>query len=132
MQINILECGAVGDGVTSNTRAFRTAITEAAKNGGRVIVPDGIFLTGPIELVSNVELHLSDNAVILFDKNKEEYPLIVTDYEGIERIRTLSPIYANHASNISITGKGTIDGSGHLWRPEIGRASCRERVLGTV
>lgn len=117
MEINILECGAVGDGVTSNTRVFRTAITEAAKNGGRVIVPDGIFLTGPIELVSNVELHLSDNAVILFDKSKEEYPLIVTDYEGIERIRTRSPIYADNASNISITGKGTIDGSGHLWRP---------------
>lgn len=117
MEINILECGAVGDGVTSNTRAFRTAITEAAKNGGRVIVPDGIFLTGPIELLSNVELHLSDNAVVLFDKNKEEYPLIITDYEGVERIRTLSPIYAVNARNISITGKGTIDGSGHLWRP---------------
>ena len=117
MQINILECGAVGDGVTSNTQAFRNAVTEASKKGGKVIVPDGIFLTGPIELLSNVELHLSDNAVILFDKNKEEYPLIVTDYEGIERIRAISPIYANNASNISITGTGTIDGSGHLWRP---------------
>lgn len=117
MQISIAEFGAVGDGITSNTLCFKKAIERATGIGGTVIVPDGIFLTGPIELLSNVELYLSDNAVILFDKNQEEYPLIVTDYEGIERIRALSPIYANNAKNIAITGNGTIEGSGHLWRP---------------
>lgn len=114
---DITNFGAVGDGVTSNTKAFKDAIIAASKNGGQVFVPDGIFLTGPIELLSKVNLHLSDNAIILFSKNKEEYPVIITDYEGIPRIRTLSPIYANNAEDISITGKGTIDGNGHLWRP---------------
>lgn len=109
--------GAVSGGMVSNTKAFADAIMAAAVNGGRVLVPDGIWLTGPIELKSGVELHLSDNALVLFDKNREEYPLIETDFEGIKRIRTTSPIYANGAENIAITGKGIFDGNGHLWRP---------------
>ena len=109
--------GAIGDGHTSNTEAFRKAIEAAAAEGGKVIVPNGIWLTGPIRLLSNVELHLADNAVILFDKNPEEYPLIVTDFEGITRIRTKSPISAENAENIAITGNGIINGNGHLWRP---------------
>ena len=100
--------GAIGDGRTSNTDAFRKAIEAAAEEGGKVIVPNGIWLTGPIRLYSNVELHLQDNAVILFDKNPEEYPLVVTDFEGITRIRTKSPIYAENAENIAITGHGII------------------------
>ena len=109
--------GAVGDGRASNTEAFRKAIEAASAEGGRVIVPNGIWLTGPIRLLSNTELHLEDNAVILFDKNPEEYPLIITDFEGITRIRARSPIYAENAENIAITGNGIIDGSGHLRRP---------------
>lgn len=109
--------GAISGGMVSNTKAFKAAMDAATKTGGKVIVPDGIWLTGPIELKSGVELHLEDNAVILFDKNSEEYPLIETDYEGIKRIRATSPIYATNATDIAITGKGVIDGSGHLWRP---------------
>ena len=114
---SITEYGAVSGGVVSNTKAFSTAVENAFQTGGRVIVPDGIWLTGPIELKSGVELHLEDNAVIIFDKSAEEYPLIETDFEGVRRIRTVSPIYAKHAHDIAITGKGIIDGSGHLWRP---------------
>lgn len=117
MRFNIKDYGAVGNGITSNTAAFKAAIGAAAVHGGIVDVPGGIWLTGPIELLSNVELHLEDNAVILYDKSAEEYPLIATDYEGIPRIRAMSPLYANNANNIAVTGKGTIDGSGHLWRP---------------
>lgn len=113
----ITSYGAVSGGVVSNTKAFAAAVDEASHSGGKVIVPDGIWLTGPIGLKSGVELHLEDNAVILFDKNKEEYPLIETDYEGIKRIRATSPIYADGACDIAITGKGVIDGSGQLWRP---------------
>lgn len=116
-EFHITSYGAVDGGIVSNTKVFSTAIEAAAKTGGRVVVPDGIWLTGPIELKSGVELHLEDNAVIVFDKNAEEYPLIETDFEGIKRIRTVSPIWAEHAHDIAITGKGVIDGSGHLWRP---------------
>lgn len=113
----LTDFGGQPGGKISNTAAFRRAIEEANKEGGRVIVPNGIWLTGPIELLSGVELHLDDNAVILFDKNIEEYPLIVTDFEGIARIRTRSQIYATNAKNIAITGNGIINGNGHLWRP---------------
>ena len=109
--------GAIGDGRTSNTEAFRKAIEAATAEGGRVIVPNGIWLTGPIRILTNTELHLEDNAVILFDKNQDEYPLIITDFEGITRIRARSPIYAENAENIAITGNGIINGNGHLWRP---------------
>ena len=116
-EFDLRDYGAVGDGRTSNTEAFRKAIEATAEEGGRVIVPNGIWLTGPIRLLSNTALHLEDNAVILFDKNPEEYPLIITDFEGITRIRARSPIYAENARNIAITGKGIINGNGHLWRP---------------
>ena len=114
---DIRDYGAVSGGRQSNTEAFRKAFAAAAKTGGQVLVPDGIWSTGPIELLSNTELHLSDNAVILFSKSKEEYPLVITDFEGIRRIRATSPIHAEHAENIAITGRGTINGCGHLWRP---------------
>ena len=114
---NIVDFDAVSGGRVSNTKAFSMAVEEAHRTGGRVVVPNGIWLTGPIELKSGVELHLEDNAVIIFDKNPEEYPLVETDFEGIKRIRTVSPIYANNAQDIAITGKGVIDGSGQLWRP---------------
>ena len=114
---DIRDYGAVSGGRQSNTEAFRKAFAAAAKTGGQVLVPDGIWSTGPIELLSNTELHLSDNAVILFSKSKEEYPLVITDFEGIRRIRAISPIHAEHAENIAITGRGTINGCGHLWRP---------------
>ena len=116
-EYNITDYGAVNGGVVSNTKVFSTAVELASETGGRVIVPDGIWLTGPIELKSGVELHLEDNAVIVFDKNAEEYPLIETDFEGIRRIRTVSPVYAENAHDIAVTGKGVIDGSGNLWRP---------------
>ncbi len=116
-EFNIKDYGAVSGGKISNTSAFAAAIAGASEKGGKVIVPGGIWLTGPITLLSGVELHLQDNAVILFDKSKEEYPLIVTDYEGIRRIRAVSPINARGQQDISITGNGVIDGNGHLWRP---------------
>lgn len=116
-EFDIRDYGAVSGGKVLNTKAFAMAIEAAAKEGGKVVVPGGVWLTGPITLLSGVELHLCDNATILFDKRKEEYPLIVTDYEGIRRIRTVSPINAEGQKDIAVTGSGVIDGNGHLWRP---------------
>lgn len=114
---DIRDFGAVPGGRVSNTAAFAAAVAAAAERGGKVVVPGGIWLTGPVQLRSGVELHLSDNAVMLFSKNREEYPLIVTDFEGIRRIRAVSPIWAENAEDIAITGHGVMHGNGQLWRP---------------
>lgn len=114
---NILDFGAKSDCEFNNRIAIQKAIDECNKNGGgKVIIPNGFFKTGPITLKSNVNLYLESNAYLSFIKDKNEYPLIFTEYEGIKKIRCISPINAKNESNIAITGYGTIDGNGHLWR----------------
>lgn len=117
-EFNIKDFGAVSNGEVSNTHAIATTIQAACElGGGTIIIPPGVWRTGPIELKSNINLHACKGAVILFEKNPEEYPVFVADFEGQPRIRTLSPIYARDAENIAITGAGIFDGNGHLWRP---------------
>ncbi|MDE6047315.1 MAG: glycoside hydrolase family 28 protein, partial [Anaeroplasmataceae bacterium] len=116
-QYNILDFGAKVSTKFNNKSAIQQAIDTCSQNGGgMVIIPNGYFLSGPIELKSNVNLHLENNAFLQFTKSKEEYPLIWTDYEGQRRIRAISPITADHQNNIAITGHGVIDGNGVLWR----------------
>jgi DNA sulfur modification protein DndE len=115
-QINIQNFGAIGDGITLNTNAFAKAINECSNSGGgTVIVPPGIWLTGPIKLESNVNLHLEKGALILLSKNHEDYPIILL--EGSTRYSVASPVYGFNLKNIAITGPGIIDGSGETWRP---------------
>lgn len=117
-EFHITDFGAVSNGEISNTQAIAAAIQAACEEGGgTVVIPPGIWRTGPIELKSNINLHACGGAVVLFDKNPEEYPVFVADFEGQPRIRTISPIYARNAENIAITGAGIFDGNGHLWRP---------------
>ena len=114
----ITEYGAVPNGKASNTKAIAAAIEAASQaGGGKVVIPPGVWLTGPIELKSNINLHAERGALIYFDKNPEEYHVFLADYEGQPRIRTVSPIYAREAENIAITGQGIFDGNGQLWRP---------------
>ena len=115
--VKITDFGAVGNGRTMNTEAFAKAIDNCAKaGGGRVIVPPGIWLTGPIQLKSNINLHLEKNSVILFSTRFEDYPLVRTTWEGSPAVRCMSPIYGVKLENIAITGDGVIDGSGDAWR----------------
>jgi polygalacturonase len=108
---NIKDFGAVADGKTSNTLAFEKAIKECAKNGGgKVVVSNGKYLTGPIHLESNVNLHLEDQAEILFSTNSKEYPLVHTSWEGTELMNYSPLIYAKNKTNVAITGKGTLNG----------------------
>lgn len=117
-EYNILDFNAIEGGLVSNTNQINNAIKKAnIDGGGTVIIPKGLWLTGPITLLSNVNLYLERGSYLLFDKNKEEYPLIVTEYEGIKRVRCTSPINSKNQENIKISGYGTIDGNGHLWRP---------------
>lgn len=114
----ITDFGAVSGGVVSNTEAINRTIREAAAHGGgRVVIPGGIWLTGPVRLESHIDLHLEKGAILRFGKSREEYPLYVSDYEGMEAIRARSPIQAQNASHIAITGDGIVDGGGEAWRP---------------
>ncbi|MFL1013454.1 glycoside hydrolase family 28 protein [Flavisericum labens] len=116
--IKITDFGAVPGGLVKNTEAFAKAIADVnSEKGGKVIVPRGIWLTGPITLKSNVNLHLNDGALILFSDDFDDYKLIKTSFEGLNTIRSVSPINANNAENIAITGNGIIDGNGDAWRP---------------
>lgn len=119
---DIRDFGAINGGKScdarANAAAINHAIQEANKNGGgRVVIPTGVWMSGPIALLSHVELHVETGAILLFDKQEELYPLYQSDFEGTETIRALSPIHAEYASHIAITGNGTIDGNGQLWRP---------------
>lgn len=117
-QVNIRTFGAKSDGITLNTKAINDAIRDVnIKGGGKVIIPEGMWLTGPIELLSNVNLHTEPNALILFTNDFDAYPIIATSFEGMETRRCQSPISARNAENIAITGHGTFDGSGDSWRP---------------
>jgi DNA sulfur modification protein DndE len=114
----ITDFAAQGDGKTSNTDAFKKAIDAcAAAGGGRVVVPAGTFLTGPVELKSHVDLHLDDGAVVLFSRNLNDYPLVPSNWEGRDTIMCQSPIHGHDLQDVSITGGGTIDAQGDAWRP---------------
>lgn len=113
----ITDFKAVGDGVTLNTEAFREAVEWlSSRGGGRLSVPPGVWLTGPIELKSNIELHISPGAIILFSPDRNLYPIINTNFEGLDCRRCESPIHADGAHDIAITGGGVIDGNGDAWR----------------
>jgi len=106
--------GAVGDGQTLNTESFGKAITACATaGGGRIIVPAGAWLTGPIQLRSNIDLHLERGAMILFTRDHGQYRTGSNEGQQV----TLPPISGRDLENVSITGEGIFDGGGDSWRP---------------
>ncbi|MBK8811879.1 MAG: glycoside hydrolase family 28 protein [Acidobacteria bacterium] len=110
----VTKFGAVGDGKTLCTGAFRKAIETCHKSGGgRVVVPAGDWLTGAIHLKSNVNLHVQKGATIRFSTNPNDYlPLVHTRWEGMELMHISPLIYAYGQTNIAVTGAGTLDGQG--------------------
>lgn len=117
--ISVAEAGGDASGAHLSTEAFATAIERlTAQGGGTVLVPPGVWSTGPIVLRDNIRLHLEAGAVILFSEDKSLYPLVETSFEGLDNTRRCqSPISARGARNIAITGLGVIDGNGECWRP---------------
>ena len=117
---NIIDFGAIGDGETICTEAFQQAVSACSDSGGgRVIVPEGEFLTGAIHLKSNVNLYLTKNAMIKFSQDPEDFlPVVYTRFEGTECYNYSPPVYAFEQENIAITGQGSLDGQGdydHWW-----------------
>jgi len=114
---SIKDYGAIGDGQTLNTSAFEKTIAACnAAGGGHVVVPAGLWLTGPIQLKSNVDLHVDRGGLIIFTKDHSQYPMIKAG-SGSNNIVPASPIYGYDLKNIAITGEGIIDGAGDTWRP---------------
>jgi polygalacturonase len=118
---DITRYGAEGDGDTDCTQAFKKAIDAChSAGGGRVIVPEGVFLTGTIHLKSNVNLHLQEGAIVSFFTNTDDYlPVVYTRFEGTECMNFSPLVYAFEQENIAITGSGTLDGNGsntNWWR----------------
>jgi len=125
---DITKFGAVGDGKTLNTESIAKAIATSNKaGGGRVIVPQGDFLTGAIHLKSNVNLHILAGGTIKFSRDPKHYlPLVFTRWEGMELMNYSPFLYAFEQENIGITGEGTIDGQSDCehWWPWKGRTNC--------
>ncbi len=141
---DIVKFGAKGDGATDASRALRGAIGAcAAAGGGRVVVPPGRYLTGPIHLRSGVQLHVAEGATLLFTPNPAAYlPVVFTRFEGMEIMGYSPLIYAFEAQNVAVTGRGTLDGQAgaeHWWpwkggaRPAAGtQFAARTRLIEQI
>ncbi|MCC2547481.1 glycoside hydrolase family 28 protein [Hymenobacter sp. BT175] len=113
---SIVRHGAIPGGLTSNTAAIQQAIDACSKAGGGVVlVPRGQWLTGPIELRSNVNLHVVEGALVQFSSKMADYRLIKTNWEGLAAVRNQAQIYGKNLQNVAITGRGVLDGNGAAW-----------------
>ncbi len=129
VDFNITDHGAIGDGQTLNTSAIqRTVDACAAAGGGRVVVPAGTFVSGPVFLKRNIEFHLSAGAVLQGSRNMADYGMVELKTHGHHiRVFLASLLTAVQAENVSVTGSGTLDGQGKVWWDEIdaGRGGSR-------
>jgi polygalacturonase len=131
-KVSLKDFGADPTGIGLCTEAFAKAVDALTeKGGGHLIVPAGVWHTGPIVLKSNIDLHLEMGAVIRFAADENLYPIIKTSFEGLDTRRCQSPLSAVGATNISITGAGVIDGNGQYWRP-VKRAKVSEGMWKDV
>lgn len=113
--VDITTFGAKPDGVTLNTEAFANAIDALVqKGGGHLNVPAGVWLTGPIELKNNIDLHLDKNALVIMTPEKRAF---LKPRKDGKSDRAVPAISATKCHDIAITGEGTIDGNGKYWRP---------------
>lgn len=126
----ITDYGAKKDGPV-NTKAMAAAIEACnAAGGGRVIVPAGIWVTGPIHFKSNVNLYLAENAVLSFTDNPQDYlPAVLTSWEGMECYNYSPLIYAFQCKNIAITGTGTLKPEMDLWKKWFARPETHLNAL---
>ena len=131
-RLNLKDFGADPTGTQLCTEAFAKAIeTLYGMGGGHLDVPRGVWLTGPIVLKSNIDLHLEAGAIVRFAADESLYPIIQTSFEGLDTRRCQSPLSAFGATNISVTGQGAFDGNGQYWRP-LKRAKVTDSQWKTI
>ncbi|PDS26624.1 glycoside hydrolase family 28 protein [Flavobacterium branchiophilum] len=122
---NVMDYGAISDGVFDNSDVFNKTIkTCSEQGGGLVLIPKGTYFTGPIHLDNNVNLHLNEGAEIVFSTNPKDYPLVHTSFEGTELMNYSPLIYAYNKTNVAVTGKGILNGkaSKDNWWPWCGKS----------
>jgi polygalacturonase len=107
--------GANPDGTTLNTAAIQKAIDAAATAGGTVTLKPGTYLTGSLFLKSNVTLDIPEGVTLIGSEKLEDYPQLPTRIAGIEMTWPAALINTRDQHNVTITGKGTIDGDGPIW-----------------
>ena len=117
VEINIANLGAIADGKTNVGEIINKVIKKLSKQGGgHVIIPAGTWLTGPIRLYSNIDLHLEEGAILLFSTDKELYVQKSDSLrDGSKKCNAC--VYGSKLENVAITGNGTLDGQGIYWRP---------------
>ncbi len=118
-EYDIRDFGASSENNYNNTEAFKEAVNLCSTNGGgTIIIPEGIWHTGPIHLKSNVHIKIKKDAVISFSDKFEDYlPVVFTRWEGNECYNYSPLIYASECENIAITGEGELWGNGEKWWP---------------
>jgi polygalacturonase len=120
--------GAVADGSALNTRAIQSAIDRcAASGGGTVVVPPGTFITGSIFLKQGVNLEIEKGGVLKGSEKTNDYPWIDTRIAGLEMKWPAALINADSLTNVSVSGQGTIDGSGEPWWKRYWEARRQEK-----
>ena len=113
---DITDYGAVGDGKTVNTTSIQDAIDACAlAGGGVVLVPEGTFLTGAVFIKPGVNLNITEGGILKGTTNMADYRLVQTRWEGEERIWISALVNAYGVEGFTLSGKGTIDGSGDVW-----------------
>jgi polygalacturonase len=132
---SIAKYGAVaGDPKTLNHEAINQAISECSSaGGGTVVVPKGVYYTGPLTLKNNVNLHLDPGSTLRFTTDvKYFYPAVLTRWEGNDCYNAAPLIYAYGCTNIAITGTGTIDGAASKdtwWGSKMGGGKGRNKLM---
>ncbi|WP_166238637.1 glycoside hydrolase family 28 protein [Paenibacillus turpanensis] len=115
-QFDITQFGAIGDGVTDNTAAIAKAIEACSEaGGGTVVVPAGTFVTGPIQLKSNMVFYVGAGATILFSDDFERYTPVESRWSGYECYSYSPLLFGTGLKNVSVKGEGVIDGQGKKW-----------------
>ncbi|MDO4163392.1 MAG: glycoside hydrolase family 28 protein [Bacteroides sp.] len=127
----ITDYGAVKGGEVNNTEAITAAIAACNEaGGGKVVVPDGEWLTGPIHFKSNVNLYLSEGAILRFTDNPEDYlPAVMTSWEGLECYNYSPLLYAYECENVAITGSGALSPKMDTWRKWFSRPQAHLEAL---
>jgi polygalacturonase len=124
---DITHYGAVADGKTLNTSAIARAIEACeADGGGTVYVPAGTFLTGPLQLKSNMLLYIESGATLLFSTDEELYPPVKTRWAGIMCWAHMPLVFGDSLENVTISGRGMLEGQGKAWWDRFNQARDQE------